>query len=160
MKIGDRIPDVSVKQMTANGPTDVNMAEYCAGRKVVIFALPGAFTPTCSESHLPGYVTNADAIKAKGIDAIACLAVSDFFVMDAWGKTQNAADKVDMLADGNGTFTDAVGMSIDLSEFGLGTRSKRYAMLIDDGVVQSLDIEESPGEAVVSGADAMLERLS
>jgi len=159
LKQGDRIPDVTVRRMTADGPTEVPMKDYCAGRKVVVFALPGAFTPTCSEQHLPGYVQQGDAIRAKGIEAIACLSTADFFVMDAWGKSLDVGDKVDMLSDGNHEFTRAAGMTLDLSSRGLGERSLRYAMLVDDGVIRHIAIDDNPGEAVASGADAMLEAL-
>jgi len=159
LKQGDRIPDVTVRRMTADGPTEVPMKDYCAGRKVVVFALPGAFTPTCSEQHLPGYVQQGDAIRAKGIEAIACLSTADFFVMNAWGKSLDVGDKVDMLSDGNHEFTRAAGMTLDLSSRGLGERSLRYAMLVDDGVIRHIAIDDNPGEAVASGADAMLEAL-
>jgi len=159
LKQGDRIPDVTVRQMTADGPTEVPMKDYCAGRKVVIFALPGAFTPTCSEQHLPGYVQHADAIRAKGVAAIACLSTADFFVMDAWGKSQDVGSDIDMLSDGNHEFTGAADMAIDLSSHGLGERSKRYAMLIDDGVVSHVAVDENPSEASASGAEAMLAAL-
>ena len=156
---GDSIPDVIVRQMTADGPTEVPMREYCAGRKVVIFALPGAFTPTCSEQHLPGYVQNAEDIRAKGVEAIACLSTADFFVMDAWGKSQDVGDSLDMLSDGNNEFTRAAGMTIDLSSRGLGERSLRYAMIVEDGTITHIAIEDNPGEASVSGAEAMLAAL-
>ena len=158
LKQGDRIPDVTVRQMTADGPTEVPMKDYCAGRKVVIFALPGAFTPTCSEQHLPGYVLHADAIRAKGVDAIACLSTADFFVMDAWGKSQDVGSSVDMLSDGNHEFTHQAGMAMDLSALGLGERSMRYAMLVDDGTISHIAIEEGR-EATASGAEAMLAAL-
>ena len=156
---GDSIPDVTVRQMTGDGPTEVSMKEYCAGRKVVIFALPGAFTPTCSEQHLPGYVQNAEDIRAKGVEAIACLSTADFFVMDAWGKSQDVGDSLDMLSDGNNEFTRAAGMTIDLSSRGLGERSLRYAMIVEDGTITHIAIEDNPGEASVSGAEAMLAAL-
>lgn len=159
LKVGDRIPDETVRQMTSDGPMPVPMKDYCAGRKVVLFALPGAFTPTCSEQHLPGYVRHASAIRAKDVAAIACLSTADFFVMDAWGKSQDVGSSVDMLSDGNHEFTRAAGMTVDLSSLGLGERSLRYAMLIDDGVITHIAIEDSPGEAVASGADAMLAAL-
>ncbi len=156
LKVGDSIPSINLKQMTADGPQDVDAAGYCKGRKVVIFALPGAFTPTCSEQHLPGFLQQQDAIKAKGVDAIACLSVADFFVMDAWGKSQNVGDAIDMLSDGNGEFIKATDTELDLSGFGLGTRSKRYAMVVNDGVIEHMLVEENPGEAKDSGADALL----
>lgn len=156
---GDSIPAVSVKQMTASGPQDVNMAEYSKGRKVVIFALPGAFTPTCSEQHLPSYIARADDIKAKGVAAIACLSTADFFVMDAWGKSQNVGAAIDMLSDGNGEYIKATGTELDLSGAGLGMRSQRYAMVVNDGVVEAMLLESSPGEATESGAEALLKVL-
>jgi len=159
LKQGDRIPDVTVRQMTADGPTPVPLKDYCAGRKVVIFALPGAFTPICSEQHMPVYVRHADAFKAKGVAAIACLSTADFFVMDAWGKSMDVGSSVDMLSDGNHEFTRTAGMTVDLSGAGLGERSLRYAMVIDDGVIQHIAVEESPGEVVVSAAEAVLEVL-
>ena len=160
LKQGDAIPDVTVRQMTADGPTEVPMKDYCAGRKVVIFALPGAFTPTCSEQHLPGYVQHADEIRAKGVEAIACLSTADFFVMDAWGKSQDVGSSVDMLSDGNHEFTRAADMAMDLSSRGLGERSKRYAMIVEDGVITHLAVDEGPGgERLESGAEATLEAL-
>ena len=156
---GDRIPDVTVRQMTADGPTPVPMKDYCAGRKVVVFALPGAFTPTCSEQHLPGFVRHADAIKAKGVAAIACLSTADFFVMDAWGKSQGVDDAVDMLSDGNHEFTREAGMAIDLSDHGLGERSLRYAMIVDDGEITHIAVEDDPGEADKSSAESILAAL-
>ena len=159
LKVGDSIPSINLKQMTADGPKDVDAAEYCAGRKVVIFALPGAFTPTCSEQHLPGYLKQHGAIKSKGVDAIACLSVADFFVMDAWGKSLNVGDNIDMLSDGNQDFIKATGTELDLSGFGLGVRSKRYAMIVNNGVIEQLLVEENPGEASDSGADALLAAL-
>lgn len=156
---GDKIPSVNLKQMTASGPADIDAAEYCKGRSVVIFALPGAFTPTCSEQHLPGFVNNADAIKAKGIDAIACLSVADFFVMDAWAKSQGVGDKVDMLSDGNGEFIKTTGTELDLSGVGLGTRSMRYVMVVKDGVIDTILVDENAGEANSSSADALLAAL-
>ena len=156
---GDSIPDVTVRRMTADGPTEVPMKEYCAGRKVVIFALPGAFTPTCSEQHLPGYVQNAEAIRAKGVDAVACLSTADFFVMDAWGKSQDVGDSVHMLSDGNHEFTRAAGMTIDMSSHGLGERSLRYAIVVEDGTITHVAVEDNPGEASASGAEATLAAL-
>ena len=128
------------------------------GKKVVLFAVPGAFTPTCHKNHLPGFVQNADAIKAKGIDTIAVTGVNDVFVMDAWKKA-TGADKIEFLADGNGDFAKAIGLTIDGSGSGLGMRSKRYSMVVDDGVVKTLNVEEAPGKAEVSGADTLLKQL-
>jgi peroxiredoxin len=144
--------------MTADGPGEISTDELFGGRKVVLFALPGAFTPTCSAAHLPGFVANADGIKAKGVDDIVCLSVNDAFVMDAWGKAQNADGNVHMVADGNGDFTRAVDLVLDLSARGMGVRSQRYAMIVDDGVVQSVHVEE-PGKLEKSSAESMLDAL-
>lgn len=159
LKEGDKIPAITLKQMTPAGPTDVPLADYCAGRKVVIFALPGAFTPTCSESHVPSYIENAKALRDKGVAAVACISTADFFVMNAWGKSLGTGDHVDMLADGNHEFTRAAGMTLDLSGFGLGERSQRYVMVLEDGVITHLAMETDPGSATVSAADAVLENL-
>lgn len=159
IKEGDKIPAISVKQMTAAGPTDVALADYCAGKKVVLFAVPGAFTPTCSETHVPGFIDNAKALREKGIDAVACLSTNDFFVTNAWGKSLGTGEDVDMLADGNNEFTRAAGMTLDLSAVGLGERSKRYAMVLDDGVVTHLAVEDDAGTATVSTAESILEKL-
>ena len=159
LKEGDKIPAITLKQMTADGPTDVPLADYCAGRKVVIFALPGAFTPTCSESHLPTYIDNAQALRDKGVAAVACISTADFFVMSAWGKSLGAGEHVVMLADGNKEYTRAAGMTLDLSGFGLGERSQRYVMILDDGVITHLAIETDPTVATVSAANAVLEKL-
>lgn len=159
LKEGDKIPAITLKQMTAEGPTDVPLVDYCAGRKVVIFALPGAFTPTCSESHLPSYIDHAQALRDKGVEAVACISTADFFVMNAWGKSLGAAEHVDMLADGNAEFTKAAGMTLDLSAFGLGERSQRYVMVLEDGVIKHLAMESDPSSATVSAADAVLEKL-
>lgn len=159
IKEGDRIPAITLKQMTTAGPNDVPLDEYCAGRKVVLFAVPGAFTPTCSETHVPGFIDKAAALREKGVAAVACVSTGDFFVMNAWGKSLGTGDSVDMLADGNHEFTRAVGLTLDLSGAGLGERSQRYAMVLDDGVVTYLGVEESPGEATVSSAETVLEKL-
>jgi len=158
VKVGDKIPSVKIKRMTADGVKDVDTGELFAGKKAVLFALPGAFTPTCSARHLPGFVEKNDDLKKKGVDLVACLSVNDAFVMDAWGKAQNVGDKVAMLADGNGEFTRAMGLEMDGSGFGLGQRSKRYAMVIDNGVIKSLDVE-APGKFEVSSAEAVLGKL-
>ncbi len=157
IKVGDKLPEAVLMEMTDKGPAPVPSADFFAGKKVVLFALPGAFTPTCSNQHLPGYINNADALKAKGVDEIACLSVNDAFVMGAWGKEQGADDAVRMLADGNADFTKAVGLEMDGSSFGMGTRSLRYSMLVEDGVLKALNIESNPGGAVESGAEKMLE---
>jgi glutaredoxin/glutathione-dependent peroxiredoxin len=158
IKVGDTVPAVKLKQMTPEGMKDVDTGEFFKGKKVVLFALPGAFTPTCSAKHLPGFVEKAAELRAKGVDAVACLSVNDAFVMSAWGKQQNADGKVQMLADGNGDFTRAVGLEMDGSGYGLGKRSQRYAMVVQDGVVKALNVEK-PGGFEVSSADAVLKAL-
>ena len=158
IKVGDRVPNGTFTVMTAEGPKPKTSDELFKGKKVVLFAVPGAFTPTCHKNHLPGFVKNADAIKAKGVDTIAVTAVNDGFVMDAWKKASNA-DSVEFLADGNGDFAKAIDLTMDASGNGLGLRSKRYSMLVDDGVVKKLNIEDAPGKAEVSGADALLKQL-
>ena len=158
IKVGDKVPDVTVSQATAEGPKPVKTGEFFAGKTVALFALPGAFTPTCSAKHLPGFKQLAGDIKAKGVDVIACLSVNDAFVMGAWGKDQKSDGKVRMLADGNGDFTRAMGLEMDGSRFGLGKRSQRYSMIVDDGVVKELNIEEG-GEFRVSAADYLLAQL-
>jgi peroxiredoxin len=140
-------------QMTDKGPAAVSTAELFAGKKVVLFGVPGAFTPTCSNKHLPGYVRDADAIRAKGVDLIACVAVNDAFVMDAWGQAQGAAGKVLMLADGNGELTKKLGLETDASKYGMGQRGRRFSMILEDGVVKELNVE-APGEFMVSSAEA------
>jgi len=158
IKVGDKVPSVKLQHMTSGGPAEISTDELFAGKKVVLFALPGAFTPTCSAKHLPGFVEQAAAIKAKGVDTIACLSVNDPFVMGAWGKDQGVGDKVLMLADGSGDFTKAVGLELDLAGRGFGLRSQRYAMIVDDGVVTTLNVEDSGG-FLVSSANAILEAL-
>ncbi len=153
--VGDRIPDVQVMTMTAEGPKPVRTGEALGKQKVVLFAVPGAFTPTCSDYHLPGFVMRADELKSKGVDTIACVAVNDPFVMGAWARAQKVGDRVLMLADGNGDFTKAMGLEMDGSGFGLGTRSRRYAAVIENGVVKKLNLEPGPG-LDVSSADSML----
>ncbi|HXQ53663.1 MAG TPA: peroxiredoxin [Stellaceae bacterium] len=158
IKVGDRIPSAKLRHMTAEGPKEISTDDIFKGKKVVLFAVPGAFTPTCSAKHLPGFVQNAESIKAKGVDTIACLAVNDAFVMGAWGKQQGTEGKVTMLADGNGTFTKELGLEMDGSGFGLGTRSKRYAMVVQDGVVKQLNVE-NPGAFEVSSAEAVMKAI-
>lgn len=158
IKVGDRIPDVTLYVMSDQGPQAVKTGEFFKGKKVALFALPGAFTPTCSAKHLPGFVEKYGDLKAKGVDQVACLSVNDAFVMGAWGKQQNAGDKVEMLADGSGEFTKAIGMEFDLSARGLGVRSQRYSMLVDDGVVKALNLEK-PGAFEVSDASTLLGQL-
>jgi peroxiredoxin len=139
--------------MTPTGPAPITTQEVFGGKKVVFFAVPGAFTPTCSKQHLPGYVTNADAIKSRGVDTIACLAVNDVFVMDAWGKAQGVGDKILLLADGSAEFVRTLGLEFDASKVGMGTRSRRFSMVVDDGVVKELNVE-APGEFKVSSAES------
>jgi glutaredoxin/glutathione-dependent peroxiredoxin len=155
IKVGDKIPSATFTEMKDGKPTPVSSDELFNGKTVVIFALPGAFTPTCSAKHVPGFVQNHDALKAKGVDAIACISVNDAFVMGAWGKDQGAGDKVAMLADGNGDFTRAMGLEFDATKFGMGKRSQRYSALVKNGVVKSLNVEE-PGAFDVSSAEHML----
>lgn len=157
IQIGDRVPSATFVKPTENGPEQVSSDEFFAGRKVALFSVPGAFTPTCSARHLPGYVEKAAELKARGVDEIACTAVNDAFVMGAWGKSAEAGD-VTMLADGNGEFAKAVGLEMDGSKFGLGTRGQRYSMLVNDGVVEQLNVE-APGEFKVSSAEHLLEQL-
>ena len=159
VNVGDRIPSVTLKQLTSEGVKEFTTDEIFRGKRVVLIAVPGAFTPACSQRHLPGYVDKAADIKAKGIDEIACVAVNDAFVMGAWGKDQKTEGKVRMLADGSGDFTRALGLELDLSKGGLGMRSKRYSMLVDDGVVKSLNVEQQPGQVDLSGVEAMLKAL-
>jgi len=158
IKVGDKIPSAKLMQMTKDGPRPITTEELFGGKKVVVFALPGAFTPTCSAKHVPGFVQHAADIKGKGVDTIACVSVNDAFVMSAWGKDQNAGDKVMMLADGNAEFTDKVGLTFDASGFGMGKRSQRYAMIVDDGVVKALNVEK-PGAFEVSSAEAIIKAL-
>jgi glutaredoxin/glutathione-dependent peroxiredoxin len=144
IKVGDRVPDGKFTVMGSDGPAPITTDEVFKGKKVVLFAVPGAFTPTCNEQHLPGFLENAAAIQAKGVTSICCTAVNDIFVLDAWSKVRGTEGKIRMLADGAADFVRAVGLNIDLSAFGLGVRSKRYAMIVDDGVVTYLAIEASP----------------
>ena len=158
IQTGDRIPNVKFIKATEIGNEAVESDEFFAGRRVALFSVPGAFTPTCSAKHLPSFVEKAEELKAKGIDEIACTAVNDAFVMGAWGKASGVEDKVTMLADGNGTFAKAVGLEMDGSGFGLGMRGKRYSMIVNDGVVEQLHVE-APGAFEVSAADYLLARL-
>ena len=157
INVGDRIPDVQLSVVTPNGPEQVSSSDYFAGRRVALFAVPGAFTPTCSARHLPSYVEKAGDLKGKGVDEIACISVNDPFVMGAWNERDGSAD-ITMLADGNGAFADAVGLAMDGSKFGMGKRSQRYSMLVDDGVVEQLNVE-APGEYRASSAETLLEQL-
>ncbi len=158
IKAGDRVPSVTLHRKTADGIDSVSTDDLFGGRKVVMFAVPGAFTPTCSAKHLPGFVNKADEIRGKGVDEIACVAVNDVFVMDAWGADQNVAGKVSMLADGSGDLAKAIGAELDLTSRGLGVRSARYAMIVDDGVVSEMMLEEG-GAFEVSSAENVLSRL-
>jgi peroxiredoxin len=158
IQVGDKIPAATLKVPTADGIQDRTTDQLFAGKKVVLFSVPGAFTPTCSAKHLPGFVQNAGALKAKGVDSIICLAVNDAFVMDAWGKSQNCGDKVIMAADGNGEFAKALGLDFDGSRFGMGQRSQRFALVAEDGVVKQLAVE-APGKFEVSSAEAVLGKL-
>jgi peroxiredoxin len=159
IKVGDRVPNGTFTVMTAEGPKPKTTDELFKGKKVVLFAVPGAFTPTCNNLHMPSFLNNADAIKAKGVDTIAVTGVNDVFVMEAWKKANNAGGKIDFLADGNGDFAKAIDMAFDGSGNGLGTRSKRYSMLVEDGVVKKLNIEDAPGKCDISGGQALLGQL-
>ena len=151
IKVGDKVPSVSFKQLTADGLSDISCDDYFKGRKVALFSVPGAFTPTCSAQHVPSYIGNADALKAKGVSAIACVSVNDAFVMQAWGENLGVGDAVDMLADGNGEFARATGLTLD--------GSTRFSMLVDDGTVSALNVESNPSEMDVSSAEHMLGQL-
>ena len=158
IKAGDKIPDCTLKTMGDKGPQDIATRDIFSGKKVLLFAVPGAFTPGCSLTHLPGYVVNADKIKAQGVDTIACMSVNDAFVMGAWGNDQNASEIL-MLADGNADFTAALGLELDGSGFGMGTRSQRFAMIVEDGTVSHLNVEDGPG-IDASSAETMMTLLS
>jgi peroxiredoxin len=158
IKVGDKLPKATLVKATPEGPQPVDSEEYFGGRRVAIFSVPGAFTPTCSARHLPGFIDKADEMKAKGVDEVACIAVNDAFVMQAWGESSGAAGKVTMLADGNGDFARALGLTMDGSKFGLGERGQRWSAIIDDGTVEQLNVEE-PGAFNVSSADYLMERL-
>jgi peroxiredoxin len=158
IKVGDRLPSAKFMTMGENGPEPVASEDFFKGRRVALFAVPGAFTPTCSVKHLPGFRDQADALKAKGVDAVACISVNDAFVMGAWAKDQGVGDKVTLLADGSGDFTRAIGLEMDASKFGMGLRSQRYSMIVNDGVVESLNVEQ-PGQFEVSSADYMLSHM-
>ena len=158
IKVGDKVPSAKLQHKTKDGIQSISTDDLFKGKKVVLFALPGAFTPTCSAKHLPGFVNNHQDLKAKGVDTVACLSVNDAFVMDAWGRDQHVDDKVMMLADGNGEFTKAVGLTMDATGYGMGLRSQRYAMVVQDGVVKKLNVE-APGAFEVSSAEAILKAL-
>ena len=157
IKVGDRIPDVPLSLATADGPQPTSSSEYFAGKRVALFAVPGAYTPTCSAKHLPSYVQKAEELKARGIDEVACTSVNDAFVMGAWGRDDGSED-ITMLADGNGEFAEALGLTMDASKFGMGKRSQRYSMVVNDGVVEQINVE-APGEYKASSAEHMLEQL-
>jgi len=158
IQVGDSIPSATLSIMTADGPSAITTDDIFKGKTVALFGLPGAFTPTCSAQHLPGFVANADALKAKGVDSIVCLAVNDAFVMGAWGKDQNVGDKVMLVADGSAQFTKAAGLELDLTERGLGLRCQRFSMVVDDGVVKSLNIDPA-GSFEATSAEKILEQL-
>lgn len=158
IKVGDKLPEATFMTMGADGPMPVTTSDVFGGKRVALFAVPGAFTPTCSAKHLPGFKDNAEAFKAKGVDAIACTSVNDVFVMGAWGKDQGVADEMQMLADGNGDFAKDIGLELDASGFGMGARSQRYAMVVNDGVVESLHVEDG-GEFKVSSAEYLLDHM-
>ena len=158
IQVGDTLPSINLTTMTSEGPKPVSLTELSAGKKVVLFAVPGAFTPTCSVRHLPGFLEKNSELKDKGVDIVACISVNDPFVMQAWGEDRKVGDDLLMLSDGNGEFTAAIGLEMDGSGFGLGTRSQRYAMVIDDGVVSILNVESGPG-LDVSSAETILEQL-
>jgi peroxiredoxin len=158
IQAGERLPDVPLTIATSDGPQATTTGEYFKGKRVALFAVPGAFTPTCSARHLPSYVEKAQDLKGKGIDEIACISVNDPFVMSAWGDRDGSED-ITMLADGNGAFSDAIGLSFDGSKFGMGKRSQRYSMIVDDGVVEKLNVE-APGEYRASSAEYMLDQLA
>ncbi|HKE17356.1 MAG TPA: peroxiredoxin [Kofleriaceae bacterium] len=159
IQVGQKIPSLKLRKVTATGVDEVSTEDFFGGRKVILFSVPGAFTPTCSNTHLPGYVANADKLKGRGVAEIACLSVNDPFVMRAWGEKQNSNDAVTMLADGNAELTRALGIEIDLSIAGLGVRSKRAALLVEDGVVKSIEVEAKPSDVTGSGAEACLAKL-
>ena len=159
IKVGDRLPASTFRVITADGPKPLTTDDVFKGKKVVLFAVPGAFTPTCHKNHLPGFLTSADAFKAKGVDTIAVTGVNDQFVMDAWKKATGAEGKIEFLADGNGDFAKAVDLTVDASGNGLGLRSKRYAMLVEDGVVKVLNVEDVPSKAEASSATALLGQI-
>jgi len=157
--VGDRIPNITLKRATPEGAIDTPLGDYFAGRTVVLFGVPGAFTPTCSNNHLPGFLENRDAILAKGVDQIAVIAVNDHYVMGAWARFSGGEGKIDFIADGSAAFTRAAGLDLDATAGGLGIRSRRFSMIVRDGVVAGLNIEEAPGKAEASGAARILEQL-
>ena len=158
INVGDRLPKASFVKATPDGPQPVDSEDFFRGRRVALFSVPGAFTPTCSARHLPGFVEKVDELKAKGVDEVACTAVNDAFVLNAWSESAGAQGKVTMLADGNGDFVEAIGLAADFNKFGMGKRGQRWSMIVNDGVVEDLNVEE-PGAFNVSSADYMLARL-
>jgi glutaredoxin/glutathione-dependent peroxiredoxin len=158
IKAGERMPSGTLKTMTPDGPRDITTDQIFKGKKVVLFSVPGAFTPTCDARHLPGFVQHAEQLKKKGIDTIACMAVNDVFVMNAWGKASGVADRILMLADGNGDYSKALGLSLDASKFGMGTRGQRFALVVDDGIAKQVYVEAA-GEFKVSAAEHVLAGL-
>jgi peroxiredoxin len=159
IKVGDKLPSATFRVMTAEGPKPKTTDEVFKGKKVALFAIPGAFTPTCSNLHMPSFLSNVAGFKAKGVDTIAVTGVNDVFVMEAWKKATGAEGKIDFLADGNGEFTKAIGMDFDGAAAGLGVRSKRYSMLVEDGVVKKLNVEDAPGKCEISGGQALLAQM-
>jgi glutaredoxin/glutathione-dependent peroxiredoxin len=159
ISVGEKLPDGTLKQVTPDGPKDVSVADFFGGRTVVLFGVPGAFTPTCSNSHLPGFIENRDAILSKGVDAIAVIAVNDHHVMTAWARFTGAEGKIEFLADGNGTFTEALGLIFDMSAGGLGRRSLRFSMIVEDGTVKAINTGDRPGQAEITGAARILDQL-
>jgi glutaredoxin/glutathione-dependent peroxiredoxin len=158
IEVGDKLPKATLVRASAEGPQPIDSEEYFRGRRVALFSVPGAFTPTCSARHLPGFIDKSDELKSKGVDEIACVAVNDAFVMQAWAESSGAAGKVTMLADGNGDFARALGLTMDGSKFGLGERGSRWSAIVDDGKIEQLNVEE-PGAFNVSSADYLMERL-
>jgi glutaredoxin/glutathione-dependent peroxiredoxin len=157
--VGDELPEVKLWRFTSEGIRETSVAQVTRGRKIVLFAVPGAFTPTCSERHLPGFLEYVEAIRAKGVDAIVCIAVNDAFVLNAWAKANGAGDRIEFVSDGHGEFTRAIGLELDARSRGLGTRSQRYAMVVEDGVVRTLLIDDVPSKAEASSAQAVLAAL-
>lgn len=157
--VGERLPSATFKVLTADGPSEVTVEELTSGRKIVLFGVPGAFTPTCNNNHLPGFLTNLDQLKAKGVDEVAVVSVNDMFVMDNWAKSTGGAGKITFLADGSAVFVRAAGLEMDATSFGMGVRSKRFSMLVDNGIVMLLNVEEAPGKAEATSAERLLEQL-
>jgi peroxiredoxin len=160
IQVGEKLPQATFRVMTSDGPVAKSTDDIFAGQKVILFAVPGAFTPTCDKNHLPEYIESASAFKEKGIDAIAVTSTNDVFVMSAWNESSGASDRIQFLSDGNGDFAKAIGLTFDGSGFGMGVRSQRYAMLVDNGVVKILNVEDNPGKAESSSAKVILEQLS